>query len=153
MIEFKFKTNKLTRAAIIAALYVAVTYLLNPFSYGPLQFRASEALTVLPIIFPEAVPGVFIGVLIANIFSPAGLIDVVGGSLVTLIAAYVTYRFKDSIIAYLSPVVFNAFLISLYLYKFYGIPYWVNVIQIGFSEAIVVFLLGYPMIKILKKHF
>lgn len=146
-------TKKIARGAAITALYVVITYFLVPISFGPVQFRAAEALTLLPMIFPEAVPALFLGVLLANILGGLGIVDIVGGSLVTLIAAYVTYKFKNSIIAYLSPIIFNAFLISLYLYKIYGIPYWVNVIQIGLSEAAVIAVLGYPMIKFLKKHF
>ncbi len=145
-------TKKIVRAAVIAGLYIVITYLLAPISFGPLQFRASEALTVLPIIYPEAIPGLFIGVLFANIFGGLGLIDIVGGSLVTLIAAYFTYRYRDNIFAYLSPILFNGFLISIYLHLLFGIPYWITVIQISLSEALVVFLLGYPLIKYLKFH-
>src|SRR6056297_438134 len=146
-------TKFLTRAALIAGLYVIITYILSPVSFGPLQFRAAEALTVLPILFPEAIPALFLGVLLANIIGGLGLVDIVGGSLVTLLAAYVTYKNRDNIFAYLSPILFNAFLISIYLHILFGLPYWLNVIQIGLSEAAVVLILGVPLIKYLKKHF
>lgn len=146
-------TKKLARGAAITALYVVITYFLAPVSFGPLQFRASEALTVLPILFPEAVPALFLGVMLANIIGGLGMIDIVGGSLVTLLAAYVTYKYRDSFIAYLSPIVFNAFLISIYLHILFDLPYWLTVLQIGASEAVVVLLIGYPMIQYLKKHY
>jgi uncharacterized membrane protein len=149
----KMNTKKIARGAAITALYVVITYFLAPVSFGPIQFRAAEALTVLPIIFPEAVPALFLGVLLANVIGGLGMIDIVGGSLVTLLAAYVTYKNRDNIFAYLSPILFNAFLISIYLHTLFGLPYWLNVIQIGLSEAAVVLILGVPLIKYLKKHF
>ncbi len=145
------KTLRITRGAMIAGLYIVITYILAPVSFGPIQFRAAEAFTVLPILYPEAIPALFIGVLISNIFGGLGLVDIIGGSLVTLLAAYCTYYFRDSIMAYFSPIIFNAFLISIYLKTLFGIPYWITVFQIGISEAVVVFLLGYPMIYYLKK--
>ncbi|PUU89367.1 MAG: hypothetical protein CI948_1965 [Halanaerobium sp.] len=146
-------TQKIARGAAITALYVVITYFLAPISFGPIQFRAAEALTVLPIIFPEAVPALFLGVMLANVIGGLGMVDIVGGSLVTLLAAYVTYKNKDNFFAYLSPILFNAFLISIYLHLLFDLPYWLNVIQIGVSEAAVVLILGVPLIKYLKKHF
>ncbi|MFP4198979.1 MAG: QueT transporter family protein [Halanaerobium sp.] len=146
-------TKKLARGAAITALYVVITYVLAPISFGPIQFRAAEALTVLPILFPEAVPALFLGVLLANIIGGLGLVDIIGGSLVTLLAAYVTYKNRDNIFAYLSPILFNAFLISIYLHVLFKLPYWLNVIQIGLSQAAVILILGVPLIKYLKKHY
>ena len=142
----------LTRAGIIAALYTALTYALAPFSYGPVQLRVSEALTVLPILFPEAIAGLFVGVLLSNILGGLGPWDIFGGSTVSLLAAYLTYRYKDNLIAYLSPVVLNGILISLYLSVLYGVPYWLTVLSISASEAIVVFGLGYPLIRLLRRQ-
>ncbi|SFL15073.1 QueT transporter family protein [Halanaerobium salsuginis] len=147
------KTKKLARGAAITALYIAITYFLAPVSFGPIQFRAAEALTVLPIIFPEAVPALFLGVLLANIIGGLGMVDIIGGSLVTLLAAYVTYKNRNNIIAYLSPILFNAFLISIYLHLLFSLPYWLTVLQIGASEAVVVVILGIPLVKYLKQHF
>ena len=144
------KTKHLTRGALIAGLYIIITYILSPFSFGPLQFRLSEALTLLPILYPEAVPALFVGVLLSNIFGGLGLVDIIGGSLTTLIAAYFTYRYKDTFFAYLSPIIFNGLLISIYLHVLFELPYWITAIEIAASEAVVVFLVGYPMIKYLK---
>ena len=76
---------------IIAALYAALTIALAPISYGPIQLRVSEALTILPYLTPAAIPGLFIGCLVANILGGLGIYDVVGGSLCTLLAAFLTY--------------------------------------------------------------
>lgn len=144
------KTKQLTRGALIAGLYIIITYILSPVSFGPLQFRVSEALTVLPILFPEAVPALFVGVLLSNIFGGLGLVDIIGGSLTTLIAAYFTYRYRDSFFAYLSPVIFNGLLVSIYLHMLFGLPYWLTAVEIAVSEAVVVFIFGYPLINYLK---
>lgn len=146
-------TKYLTRGALIAGLYVIITYLLSPVSFGPLQFRAAEALTVLPILFPEAIPALFLGVLLSNIIGGLGMVDIIGGSLVTLLAAYGTYHFRGTFLAYLSPIILNGFLISIYLHLLFEIPYWVTVVQISISEAVVVLFLGYPLIQVLKKRF
>lgn len=146
------QTKNITRGALIAGLYVIITYLLSPVSFGPLQFRASEALTVLPILYPEAIPALFIGVLLSNIIGGLGMVDIIGGSLVTLLAAYGTYYFRGTFLAYLSPIILNGFLISIYLHLLFEIPYWVTVLQITISEAVVVLLLGYPLIRVLKNR-
>ncbi|MGM0436681.1 MAG: QueT transporter family protein [Bacillota bacterium] len=144
------KTRHLTRGAVIAGLYVIITYILSPISFGPLQFRLSEALTVLPILYPEAVPALFIGVLLSNIFGGLGLVDIIGGSLTTLTAAYFTYRYRDTFFAYLSPIIFNGLLISTYLHVLFELPYWLTAVEIAASEAVVVFLVGYPLVEYLK---
>lgn len=146
------KTKVIVRAGIIAALYIALTGALAPFSFGPLQFRVSEALTVLPILFPEAVPALFVGVLISNIvFGAQGLPDIIGGSLATLLAAYLTYRYRRNLLAYLSPVVVNALVVSAYVSVIYDVPYVLTALSIAASEALIVFLIGYPMVHLLKK--
>lgn len=144
--------QKYVRAALIAALYVVLVYILQPFSFGWVQFRAAEALTVLPIVYAEAVPGVFLGVLLSNLlFSVLGPVDIIGGSLVSLLAAYVTYRYRHSWIAYASPVVFNAVFISIYLSIMSAQPYWLVAGSIGISQAAVVIVLGIPLVKLLQK--
>lgn len=136
----------------MAALYFIITFFLAPISFGPVQFRVAEALTVLPILFVETIPGLFVGVLLSNIVGGLGIYDIVGGSFVTLIAAITTYYLRKNIGAYLSPILFNAFLISLYLHILFEIPYWLTVLSIGISQSLVIFGLGYPLIKYLKKR-
>ncbi|MDO9536632.1 MAG: QueT transporter family protein [Bacillota bacterium] len=146
----KITTISIARIGIIAALYAAVTFLLSAISFGPLQVRAAEALTLLPILYPEAILGLFLGCLIANLLGPFGAVDIVFGSLTTLAAAIVTYHFRHSIIAYLSPILLNAFIVSLYLYAFFRIPYWPTVLTIGIGQSIAVLALGVPILRLLK---
>ncbi len=145
-------THFILRATMIAALYISITYALAPISYGPLQFRISEALTVLPILYPEAIYGLFIGTLIANIFGGLGIWDIFGGSMATLIAAWLTYRFRNTLWAYLSPIIINAFIVGGYLSILYAMPFCFTILSIGFSEAIIVAAIGYPLIIVLKKY-
>lgn len=142
--------KRLARAAVISASYVVLIIVLAPVSFGPLQFRAAEALTTLPILFPEAVPALWVGALLGNIIGGLGPWDIFGGSFVTLLAAWVTRVFRKSWIAYASPVVLNAFLVSAYLYAIAGLPYLLTVLAIGASEAVVVILLGIPLVRFLR---
>ncbi|NMA54571.1 MAG: QueT transporter family protein [Firmicutes bacterium] len=139
------------RAALIAALYVAITYALQATSFLPAQFRLAEALTLLPMLFPEAIWGIGVGCFIANLFSPAGLIDVVLGSLTSLLAAFITYRYRWHAIGFLSPIVLNALVVSAYLRLLAGLPYWVTAIGIAASEAVVVLGVGVPLVLYLRK--
>ena len=82
--------------AAIAAVYAVLTYLLAPISYGAVQFRVAEAMTLLPILMPEAIPGLFVGCLLANLLGGAGPLDVIFGSLTTLVAAVMTYFLKKN---------------------------------------------------------
>lgn len=146
------KPIQIIRAGLIASIYIILCYILKPISYGIFQFRVAEALSVLPIVFPEAIPALFVGVMLANIIGGLGPWDIFGGSLVTLLAASLTYRFRNSLLAYLSPVILNAVLISLYLAPILGWPYPVAVLSIAVGEGAVVFLLGYPLIQYLKRR-
>lgn len=104
--------RQITLAAAIAALYAVLTMTLPIPQYGPVQIRFAEALTVLPFLFPAAVPGVFVGCLIANLLSPYGLLDVVCGSAATLLAALWTSRLKNRWLAPLPPVICNGLIIG-----------------------------------------
>jgi uncharacterized membrane protein len=151
--QFK-NTPALVRGAAIAAVYVALTLLLAPISYGPLQIRISEALTVLPILFPEAIPALFIGCLIGNLGSPLGLVDILGGSAVTLAAAFATYYLRrNEKLALLPPVLFNALMISIYVRTLLGWPYWYTAVTIGAGQAIAVFGPGLLLLRYLKNRF
>ena len=91
------KTMYLTHAAAIAALYVVLTFLANAFGLAnyAVQLRFSEALTILPFFTPAAIPGLFVGCLLANIFTGAALPDIIFGSLATLIAALGTWKLRN----------------------------------------------------------
>ena len=164
----KSLTKRFCRAGIIAALYVALTYTFMPFAYGPLQIRPAEALCILPLFFPEAIPALYIGCMISNI--PSGPIDVFLGSFATLIAAFGTYMvgrfFKNQwlklILGGIFPVVCNAFIIPLIIVFLYGdlgafsnaaFAYFSYVCSISFTQLIWVYGLGSPLYFALKKHF
>lgn len=146
------QTQKLVRAALIAAIYVLLVYIFAGASFGIFQFRPAEALTLLPIIYPEAVPALFVAVLLSNILGGLGPWDIFGGSLVTLLAAWVTYRYKYTWVAYAFPIVLNAFLISIYLRFIFEVPYLLSVIGIGLSQCVSVLALGIPLMRLLKER-
>ena len=103
------KVTFMTQAAMIAAIYVVLTYVFAPFSFGEVQVRIAEALTILPLFTPAAIPGLFVGCLIGNILGGAVLPDILCGSLATLIGAFFTYqlRNKSPYLAPLPPIAAN----------------------------------------------
>lgn len=149
-------TKNLCLSALIAALYAALTLAFQPISYGAVQFRISEALTLLPVLFPQAVPGLTLGCLISNLFNPMGatVYDVVFGTLATLIAAVLTWRMRASIwVRALPPELCNAVIVGLVLTYAYGIDMlWMNMLTVGLGEAVVCYVLGVPMIKLLSRQ-
>lgn len=150
-----FTTKFLAQAAIIAALYAALTVLIMPASYGVMQFRISEALTILPAFTPAAIPGLFIGCVVSNIVSPVGLIDMLIGSSATLIAAVCSYLLRDhKLLVPLPPVIANAVMVGMELYYFYNVDFSLPACMfwVGLGEAAACYLLGYPLILVLDKH-
>lgn len=139
----KLDAKYIVKAGVIAAVYFVVTVALGSVSYGPIQFRLSESLVVLPMIEPAAVWGVFIGCLLANIGSPFGLIDILGGSLVTLLAAYLTSKTKTFYKGILPPIILNALVVSIWVSYFTKMPYYLVALYIALSEAIVTGIFGY----------
>ena len=103
--------RSLTFAAVLAAVYAALTLFLPMSSYGPVQVRFAEALCVLPFFFPAATPGLFVGCIIANLFSPY-ILDVVFGSAATLLACLWTGWLNSRWLAPLPPVVCNAVIVG-----------------------------------------
>lgn len=152
----KKRTLYLCRAAIIAALYVVLT-LVSPNPIGVFQVRFSECLTILPVFFPAAVPGLFIGCLLSNLLAGALVWDIVFGSLATLIAAFLTYKFgkKHFLLAALFPVLANTVVVPPVLSFFYGVPdaLWVIYLSIFAGEVISCGVLGCVLHSVLKKRF
>jgi uncharacterized membrane protein len=147
------KARFLVQAAVIGAAYAVLTIALSPLSYGPVQLRVSEALTVLPYFTPAAIPGLFVGCLAANIISPYGIVDMVCGSLATLLAACATFLLrKRRALAPLPPVLFNAVIIGAMLYYAYGVnaSLPVNMLWVGAGELIVCYGAGYPLLRALE---
>lgn len=145
-------TKQLTRAAIIGALYAALTLALAPISYGEVQLRVSEALTLLPVLWPEAVPGLFIGCFLANLLGPGGLADAVVGGTATLIAATLTLLFRKRLwAAALPPVIINGIVIGLLLFVLFEAPLLVTMGYIALGQAVACYALGIPLILVLKR--
>ena len=146
------QTNKIVRIAVIAALYAAITILLAPLSYAVIQIRVSEALTVLPFIFPESVLGLFIGCLIANIYGGLGIIDIVFGSLATLAAGYITSKMPSPCLAPLPPVLVNAVVVGFILKYVIGAPLFLSMLYVGVGQAVACYLLGLPLLIWLRRY-
>lgn len=138
------KALYITRAAMTAAVYVVLTLISNVFglSSGPVQVRISEALTILPYYLPEAVPGLFVGCLLSNIFTGCLPWDVVFGSLATLLGAlgtrFVARKFRKRVLAIIPPVLANAVIIPFILQYVYHLPkaYFLLVLLVGIGELI-----------------
>ena len=148
--------HKICRAAVIGALYAAVTLLLAPISYGNLQCRVSEALCILPWFFPETTWGLFIGCLLANLLGGNGPLDIVFGSLATLFACLATARLKPRGLALLPPVVVNAVMVGAMLaYVTTPDAFWssfpVFALEVGVGEAVAMYVLGLPLSYLLER--
>ena len=151
-----FDTKQLTLAAVIAAAYAALTLCLP--AYGAIQVRLSEAFTVLPFLFPAAVPGVAVGCLVDNLLSPYGLIDVVCGTAATLLAALWTSRIRHRALAPLPPVLCNGAIIGAMLAWYevgFGPGFWgifaMNALTVGLGELVACYGLGLPILIALPK--
>ena len=151
----KFSLPQLTRAALIAALYSAMTIPLGAISSQSfLQLRPAEALTMLPLLFAEAVPGLAIGCMIANIFGGYGIYDIVFGALITLAAAILTRIIKKPLLAGLPPVLLNAALLPLIWIAFSAETiYLYSFLSTLLTQTVWVYGLGLPMYYVLKKRF
>lgn len=138
-------TRKLTRGALIAALYVGLTYVSTIFglSSGAIQFRISEALCILPIFMPEAIPGLFIGCILANILSGCVLWDIIFCSIATLIGAYVAYMLRNlptkfKWVATLPNMIANMVIVPFVLMYAYGVEdgYFLLALSVGIGEFV-----------------
>ncbi len=148
-------TKYISVSALIGALYAVLTVLLAPISYGPMQVRVAEAMTVLPFLFPQAIPGLYVGCMVANIWGGFGPIDIFGGSALTLIAALLTFwlrRFNKPWLAPIPPVVLNALGVGYYLHILADAPLWATIGSVGLGEAIACFALGLPLLYAVKRR-
>ncbi len=160
----KKKTFFVVQSSIIAALYAGLTYaasMLN-VAYGPIQFRFSEALTILAAIFPAAIPGLTIGCFLGNITSPYGIIDVICGTLATFLASVLSYKtrnikFKNlPLVSAFFPVITNAVIIGLEITLFMPEGFMlqsflINAAQIAIGQLVMCYGLGLPLYNVIKK--
>jgi len=164
----KINTRKLVTAAIIGALYAVLTMVLSPISYGPIQMRVSEVLCILPYFLPYTAWGLFFGCVVANLISAAGILDVVFGSLATLLACLCmaaigrknSESLKRKAFACLMPVVWNAIIVGATLtialaglnpLKEFG-AFLVFAGEVGAGELAVMFVIGLPFMNYLPKQ-
>ena len=155
-----FSTRRLCRAGIIAALYTALTYAFAPLAYGPFQVRPAEALCILALIYPETILALTVGCALSNLSSPYAFYDVTGGSLVTLVAACLTYlvglKLKNQplkiAVGGLFPVLLNAIFIPfiiVFLCDGGGDSVWFAyfsyVCSIALTQSVWVYGLGTPL--------
>jgi uncharacterized membrane protein len=146
------KSAFLAKAGIIAALYAALTLMLPFLSYGALQVRLSEALTVLPWFTTAAVPGLLVGCLLANLFgSPLGMLDVVLGSLTTFVAAWWASKIQIRALVPLPSIVLNSLVIPYVLLQALNIPYLPSVLYVGLGQMVAVYGLGYPLLLFIQR--
>lgn len=171
------RSRYVAQAGVIAALYAAFTLVViqNPLGYGPVQVRLSEALTVIALFTPAAIPGLTLGSVVANSFMlatfPLAWLDIVFGSLATMLAAMWTWRMRErTLVALAGPVVINAVIVPAYLpvmlasAGFYTVPIlgidvagqWLAMYAFGFAfvligQAIAVYGLGLPLVALLKR--
>ena len=157
----KISPRDLTLAAVVAAVYFGLCYFGDIFSltFGPVQVRLGEALTVLPFLFPAAAPGVALGCLLTNVLSPYGPIDMVVGTLATAVAAWLTTKMPRWYLAALPPIVINALLLPpMWAWAEAGAvngafwaAYWFNLWTFVAGEAIACYVLGTVLLKALPK--
>ena len=150
------KITFMTQAAMIAAVYVVLTYVFAPFSFGEVQVRLAEALTILPLFTPAAVPGLFVGCFIGNILGGAILPDVLCGSLATLIGAVLTYllREKSPFVAPLPPILANTMIVPFVLRYGYGValPIPFMMLTVGIGEILSCGVLGLVLYYALRRY-
>ena len=157
----RFTTRSLVNAGLIGAIYVALTLIFQPISFGAIQFRIAEVMTLMPIMTPYAVPGLFVGCLLANWLGGGIWFDVALGSIATLLAAICTRRFRARpAFAAIFPTLFNGLIVGPVVYFAYvrapGDPVSMptllfNMGTVAFGELVVCYALGLPMIYGLKK--
>ena len=156
----KFTVQKLATAGVVGAAYAALALFGSIFgvTYGPIQCRFSEALTVLPFFLPEAVPGLFVGCLVTNLMSTVGPLDIIFGSMATLLAALWTAKMPNKFLATLPPVICNAVIIGAMIAWYEGgfsaqFPalFAYNALTVGIGEAIACCVLGLLLLEVMPR--
>lgn len=145
----------ITQAAMIAAIYVVLTFVFAPISFGEVQIRIAEALTILPLFTPAAIPGLFIGCFIGNFLGGAILIDVIMGSLATLIGAIISYMLRhNKYLVPLPPIISNTLIVPFVLKYGYSVPLPIPfmMLTVGIGEVISCGLLGMIVLFALDKY-
>ena len=158
MSKTRFTTKQLTTAAVIAAVYAALTLLLPIPQYGGVQLRVAEAMTVLPFFFPEAIPGLAVGCFLANLLGSPFVLDWIFGTLATLLAAIWTAKLRHRALAPVPPVVCNMVIVGAEIAWFetgFGPGFWAayafNAFTVGLGELLACYLLGSLLLSALPR--
>lgn len=173
------KSLYVAQAGVIAALYAVTTFLViqHPLGFGPIQFRLSEAVTITALFTPAAIPGLWLGATVSNLFmvpafGPIALLDVVFGALGSLIAAVWTWRLRARpLVALAGPVIVNSLVVPAYLpfvlagLGFYEIPilgidlegswlgmYLFGVVAVALGQTVVMYALGWPLSRVVARY-
>ena len=154
----------LAQAAVIAALYTVLTLVAVAMNlaFGPVQFRFSEALTILPVFTPAAIPGLTLGCVLSNLWSSFGLADIIFGSLATLLAALCSYWLRRVYLlgipwlSVLAPVVFNALIVGAEITflapeGFLWPAFLATALSVGAGELLVCVVLGIPLLLLIRR--
>lgn len=150
----KININLIAKGAVISALYVVLTLLTYPVSYGDLgiEFRLAEILVLLCFFNGTYIFPLTIGCFIANLFGSMGIIDAVFGSIATFLSCYCISKSKNIFLASIFPVVFNAIIVGFELYFIIDLPLVLSMIGVAIGEVVVVTIVGCPIFLILKKR-
>lgn len=154
-------TKKIVKIGMVAGVYAAVTLIFGFISYGTIQFRISEVMTLLPLISKEYILALTIGCFLANVIGPYGVPDIIFGTLATFISVYLVYLTGKTmkgkkgcvLIASLWPTIVNAIIIGIMLNKLFGVPLILSMLQVGFGQFVVITIIGVPLFKILEDKY
>lgn len=147
----KFTVRMIARQAIIASLYVALTYALSFISYGNIQFRIAEILVFLCFFRHDYIIGLLLGCFIANLFSPMLLWDITLGVGASAIALFLMTKTKNLYVSAIWPVLSNAFIVAIELHFAFELPYFLSALEVGIGEAAVM-IVGLVVFTILSKN-
>lgn len=148
------KTLKLlTINAAIAAVYFVLTVVLEPFSYGQIQFRLSEVLMIMVLINFKVAPGIVLGCFTANFFSPLGVWDVIFGTLATVVCLSLMFVLKRNIfVALLAPTIVGSAVVAVMLNLILGLPFLETFIYVAVGEGVVLYVVGIPFYYLVQKN-
>lgn len=154
-------TKRIVVTGVIAAIYTVLTLILAPISFGPVQFRLSEIMVLLAFVDPLYILGLTLGCLLSNMIGGYGIMDIVFGSLATLMSCTVMYwtrylikNFKISLlVASLWPTIFNGIIIGWMLHVTINVPMLLTIMQVAIGEFVVVTIIGVPVFLTVSKKY
>jgi len=151
------RTRVIAVQGMLAAIYVVLSLSTQPISFGPVQCRVAEALTVLPFLEPLCTVGLSVGCLISNLLGGAGVLDIVFGTLATVLAGIATSKVPKSRLAPLPPVILNGMIVGAVL-TLVSVPpesffptFWIYAGEVALGEAAACGILGLPLMKIIRR--